>query len=398
MPQIILIENNKALFELLQLNLKAYTKSEVIPQKNANEAIQFLGLLPSVDMIVSTDTVLTEKTAELLLDYVRKNPNPPSLLIFGRPPSHEPNELVSVTDKTKWEDVVKAAGKLLGMGAISLSEEVKTDYVPIPVEYFYSIESTPCDVFIRIRKSPTEFQFVKRIHSGDSFDVEAIKRYEKGRLKNFYIPRDGEKYFTNFISNHLVSQLEQKGRGEDAKIKIIGESYNIAVKEIKRLGLTTATIQLTESIIVSMMETVERIPKMNNFLLKIVNSSSKYIYQHAHMTCAIASSCVRDSLARGEDKDIFQRIALASFFQNISLSDDEELARIHDQESLEKTPLEKEQEQQVLRHALESSEFVKDYENLPRGVDLLIRTHHGASDGVGFSNDLKKLPEETASL
>ena len=135
--------------------------------------------------------------------------------------------------------------------------------------------------------------------------LKTIDRYENEGIVDFYISKSMEKYFTNFISNHLVSKLEKTHQKEQKKLTLIGESYHLAIQEIRRIGLTTATTQLTESIINAMIETVEKNPKLNTFFTKIVNSTSGFMYQHAHMCSALTTSCVKETNLPKDDKKHF---------------------------------------------------------------------------------------------
>ena len=392
MAQIIFVEDENTPLGPLQLNLKTYTNSVVIPRYSADDAIALLDLLPDIEVVVSIDFIGEEKTAEILLDYFRKNKTSAALLIFGKAPSHEKNEILNIEDKTKWEQVVSTVGKLLSININALDQSIRPEYIPIASRYFLLIDNTPCDVYIRIKKDADNFQFIKRFHSADNFDKKTIISYEQQGLRNFYISKDMEKYFTNFISNHLVAQLAILHQKENEKLALLGESYHVAIKEITRLGLTTATIQLTEAIITTMIETIEKTPKINNFLVKIVNSPSGFLYQHAHMCCTIALSCAKEASLHKEDKSIFQKIAFASFFQNISLVEHEDLAKIYDEQDFEHKQLTSKEKEKILHHALESQQFIQEYKDIPYGTDILIKHHHGHPDGIGLTHNISQLP------
>ena len=231
---------------------------------------------------------------------------------------------------------------------------------------------------------------MKRIHFGDTFDQQVIKRYEGQGLKEFFISKEMKVNYTNFISNALVTKLNNPDIKGDNKLKLIGESYEIATQEIITSGFNSATGQLTESIVSSMSETVQKIPRMNNFLLKVINGHPGFIYQHAHMCCAIATSCIQET-STSSDKNILQAISFASFFQNIALHEFGDLAKISTDEEFAK--LNSDSQEKVKNHALESFKFIQQYKDIPRGADLLIKHHHGSFEGIGLVTDISKLPQ-----
>lgn len=392
MAQIILIESDPSLKDLLQINLMTYTGAEVIPRGGAREAIDFLKLLPSIDIVITTDRVGEEDTARILLEHVRDGDGGPVLVVLGDAPPHEKEEIVHIGDKAKWELAVRSCCRLLGIDAANMDSPPEPDYVPIPIGHFLSLDGAPCDIFARRRSSPTEFFFDKVLAAGGSFGKGTVEGIAKEGSENLYIPKGMEHYFTNFVSNHLVTELERKDLSAGERMRVMGEGHSIVSKDVFRFGFTTATIQLVESVLSSMMETVERIPKVNVLFAEVVNSKTGFLYQHAQMCCAVACACVRRTPLK-DDGGVFGKLSFASFFQNVSLVEHEELARVTSQKALDGSGAGEELREKVLRHPLESGDLVKKYKDIPFGTDSLIRHHHGSPDGVGFSSDIGRLPE-----
>jgi HD-GYP domain-containing protein (c-di-GMP phosphodiesterase class II) len=74
---------------------------------------------------------------------------------------------------------------------------------------------------------------------------------------------------------------------------------------------------------------------------------------------------------------------MVSFFHDIYL-EEEKLLKIMDQESLRKANLTPRERDAVLNHANKAALLVQGYPRLPQGVDVIIKQHHGVSNGVGF--------------
>jgi response regulator RpfG family c-di-GMP phosphodiesterase len=178
---------------------------------------------------------------------------------------------------------------------------------------------------------------------------------------------------------------------ETKKIQIMGESYEIAVREIAKLGFTSETIQLTEAIIQNMVKNFEKSPEMSNLLHKVINSQTGLLYQRCHMTSVVASEMIKN--LKFEDPKAYEKIAYASFFHDIMLADREELTMINSFEELEQANLNEEDWDLVFNHALESSVLMRKNPEAPAGTDEIIKHHHGASNGKGFSNSIDKLPD-----
>ena len=393
MSQVILIEENQNLRDLLSINLKTYAGSEVIPRKNATEVIDLLTILPNIDLIITQPSVQGEETAKKILEFIITNNLEIGLIVNGHFEAEANENLIIIPDEKGWEEVVSTSVSVLGVTAEVLQKQILPEYIPIEVRYFLPLDTSCCDVFIRIKKSPTEYQFIKRIHSGDKFPKPLILKYLEQGLKYFYIPKDLRQNFTNFVSDHLSKKLDDENFSDlEEQIKLISQSYDIALNEITKLGFNSATIQLTDSIVNSMISSTRKSPEVNSVLHKIINSKSGYLYQHGHMSSVVSCEIAKNLGLVGED--IVKKFTYASFFKDISFIDKEDLAKITTFEELENAELSEEDWDLVLNHPLDGAVLIRKHPECPIDVDTIIKHHHGSQNGKGFSTiNATKVPE-----
>ena len=395
MSQVILIEENDNLRDLLAINLKTYVGSEVIPRSSAAEAIDLLNILPNVDLIITQDKVGDEETAKILLEHLKDNHSEVSMIVNGPFDHIDEEKLIVIKEEKDWETIISTYAKLLGVSIKTLEKRVLPEFIPVEVRYFLPLDTSCCDVFIRIKKTATEYQFIKRIHAGDRYARSLIDKYIEQGLTFFYIPKDFQNNFTNFVSDHLSQKLDEDNfKNLDDKIEVIAQSYEIALQEIKKLGFNSATIQLTDSIVKSMVSASKDSPEVNQVLHKVINSKSGYLYQHGHMTSIVANEIAKN-LGISQDQ-ITQRLAYASFFKDISFVDNEELAKISTFEELESSSLSEEDWDLVFNHALDGALLIRKHPEAPIDVDTIIKNHHGTTNGKGFSTtNMPKIPLES---
>lgn len=391
MAQVILIEDNKTLNDLISVNLTTYLGVDLIQRKNAQEALNLLSILPNVDLIITTVKVQDELTSEILSHYILSNKLETGLIVLGTDQKSKNDFTINIVNPKDWEQVIHASAKVLGINENVLAKKAVPDYIAVPVRYFLNLDNVNCDVFIRIKKSPTEYQFVKRIHNGDTFSKESIKRYLEQGLENFHLAKESYKNFTIFLSNRLVDKIDSPDMDVTQKIQVMGESYDIAIKEISKLGFNSETIQLAEAIIQNMVKNFEKSPEMSNLLHKVINSQTGLLFQRCHMTSVVASEMVKN--LKYNEPGAYDKIAYASFFHDIMLADREELTKINSFDELEKANLNEEDWDIVFNHAMEASILMRRHPEAPNGADEIIKHHHGASNGKGFSNAIDKLPD-----
>ena len=383
--QIILVEANEIIRDLISLNIKTYLGVDVILRTNAQEAIELMNILPEIDLVISSVKNGDENSCSDIAQFIIDGDNDIPLIVLGEMPTTPAGieEIATSSAESDWENTIKIAAKSLGINEDVISKRKIPDFIPITINYFFNLSTSCCDVYIRIKKGPSDYQYVKRIHQGDVFSQDVIKKYHTQGLKNLYIPKEQQSNFTNFVSNNLVKMLNQPSMWADEKLSIMGNSYDIATKEILKIGFNSATVQLTETIINNMIETFKDEEKVSPLLRKIINSKTSYIYQHSHMTAVVSSEILKNL---GEDDPVsHEKMSYAAFFKDISLADREELAQINSFEELENATISEEDWDMVFNHALEGAVLIRHYPEAPLDIDNIIKHHHGSPNGKGFS-------------
>jgi response regulator RpfG family c-di-GMP phosphodiesterase len=170
----------------------------------------------------------------------------------------------------------------------------------------------------------------------------------------------------------------------------MGESYDIATREILKLGFNSETIQLTDTIIENMVKNFKKSKEMSGLLHKVINSKTGTQYQRSHMTSVVACEVVKN--LNLNDREAYEKIAFASFFHDIMLTERDDLSKINSFEELDETQLSEADWDLVFNHANDASMLIKSHPEAPMGADEIIRHHHGAFNGKGFSSSIDKLP------
>lgn len=391
MAQVILIESNKAMKDLIAINLTTYLGVDVIHRKTAKDAISLLDILPSIDLIICNSKIDREDTGNLLNNYLIRNQLDINLIVLGENVTYPKTHTLNIPNDKDWEKVVTVTANIFGITEEALAKKVVPDYVPVPVKYFLNLESVNCDVFIRIKKSPVDYQFVKRIHNGDSFSKETILTYLKQNLAHFFVAKDSYKNFATYLSNRLIAKMESLDNNLAAKIELMGEAYYIATREILQLGFNREIVQLSDMIIDSMVKSFEKSPEMSGLLHKVINSKSGMLYQRCYMISVV--SCEMMKNMQMESNTSKEKLAFAAFFHDILLAEHEQLSKINSMEDLEKAKLSEKDWDLVFNHANDAAQLIHSHPESPFGSEAIIRHHHGALNGKGFSNEIENLPE-----
>lgn len=383
MSQTILIEPSKKLSDLYKLNLNTYTGTDVIERASSKEAIDLLKILPEIDLIICRAEVDREKTAQDLYQFLVDSNIEIPMIILGESLRIK-DKVVSLEDPFTWEDLVANARNLLGIKGEEAKVDLKPDYSPIGIQYFFDIDHTPCDVYIRIKKSNAEFKFVKRLHEQDSFTPNDIKKYMDQGLKNFYIPRDYQQYFVTFVTNSMIKKLEEDKLPLIERLGVNSNAYNIVREHIQKIGFTQEINELAEANINSMISSIQEAPQLATLLKMILSSKVSYAYQKSHIICVIGNFILsKQSWFEERHLQMFTHLA---FFADITLKSNKQL-KINSSEELDASDLSPKEKLEVINHASNASKIIKDFSKTSDYLELIVRQHQGRSDGLGFNSD-----------
>ncbi len=380
MSQTILIEPNDDLKKIFSLNLHTFVGTDVIHRHNSEDTVNLLAILPQIALIITRAQVDKDSTAEKISKYLKEHNLDIPMIVMGNTENVDKSSLV-MPDPINWEILIAHAAKFLGVTLNDVAKKIKPDYLPIGVYYFYDIVNTPCDVYIRIKKGTGDYQYVKRIHSKDTFDKEVIKKYEEQGLKEFYIPRDYQQYFINFLTNHLVKKLERDDLTLEDRILTTANTHEIVRDQVRDLGLEESTVDLADAGIESMIRSVKNSPEVTNLLKFLFTNKVSYAYQHCHLMTVMCHYIL--SKQSWYKPDHLETLSFVSFFSDVTLKSMSQM-QICDTTDLNDTPLTDEERAHVMSHAKDAVELIQNHPEVTDTMKHVLLQHHGAVDGIGF--------------
>lgn len=386
MSQTILIEPNDDFRKLYSINLTTYAGTDIIDRANAQDAISLLKILPSIDLIITTPKVENEYTAVELSNFLKENKLEVPMIILGECKELS-DQYLSLRSPIDWEILIQHAQTLLGITKEEIAKKVMPDFVPVSINYFYEIDHTPCDVFIRIKKSNSEFDFVKRLHAQDSFDAPDIDKYQKQGLKEFYVAKDYQQYFVNFVTSCLITKLERQNLGIEDRLNLNATSYEMVQNHILDVGLDENITELATSSIKSMVTAIKESSQLGSLLKMLLSSRISYAYQHAHLVCVIGNFIM--SKQKWYVEKHLNIFSMAAFFSDITLKSTTQI-RINSQDDLKRANLTDNEKEAVINHPKDAAKLIEDSDFYSEYLHLVITQHHGSVDGIGFPEEISE--------
>jgi hypothetical protein len=383
MSQTILIESNEDLRKIFSINLNTFVGTDVIHRKNADDAIDLLKILPQISLIITEVKSGSEETALKLHHFIKNEGLSTSLIIMGEC-KQLAHEVICLKEPVSWEILIKQAAHALGVSLQDSLQKIRPDYIPVGVHYFYDIQKTPCDVYIRIKKGPHEFQFVKRIHSKDVFEKADIIKYEQQGLKEFYIAKDYVQYFTTFVTNNIVQKLEREDISLEDRILTTANAHEIVIENILAVGFEESTIELSHASINSMVKSVKNSPQVAQILKFLFTNKISQAYQHCHMLALMCHYILsKQSWYRPEH---LETLSFVSFFADATLKSNIQM-KMTSMRDLAESGLTDEEKRQVLTHAKDAVDILSTNPEANEYIKTVLLQSHGKLDGIGLEDN-----------
>lgn len=383
MSQTILIESNEDLKKVFSLNLNTFVGTEVILRKDADDAIALLRILPQISLIITRPQIAGEETAIRLHQYLKDEGLSIPMIILGPCPSLA-TEVLCLQEPVDRDTLIKQAASHLGITLKDVVHKVRPDYYPVGLHYFYEIQKTPCDVFIRIKKGPNEYQYVKRIHSKDVFDKEVIQKYADQGLKEFFIPKDYIQYFTTFVTNSIVEKLERSDLTMDDRILTTAGAHEIVRDSVNLLGLDEAVVDLSDASINSMVLSVKDSPQVGNLIKFLFSNKVSYAYQQCHLLALMCHYVLsKQSWYRDDHLHI---LSFVSFFSDITLKSNQQML-ISSTRDFSEANLTDEELTMVMNHSKDAHDLLEKHPDATEYIKTVLLQSHGRPDGIGFEEN-----------
>lgn len=408
MFKIIFIENNKEIISLVKQNLEYEIKCEIEVCENITQISSALRIDPRPHLIVCREPE-EDKNLPLKIGtaLIREGIDIPSIIFAKEDPKLNTQYSFYPIDSYTGANIIEVVLKSLDPNKENRIEDIP-DYVPFPMHYFFNLSSFESDIFIKLKKRDQD-QYVKRINALEEFDKASLLKYKQSGMEELYIPKEFRFKFVDAAVNQTIQKikdahkLEVGDKGLDAnKITEIGnDSYDLSTDMIDSLGISPQTVKITQASILHIKKAVLGIKSLAPLLESLLSNKTSYAYKRCQLITMFSLEVLKrvDWFSKDQLKENFNRLAFASFLHDILLKD-EKLLRIHSKLDLYKAGnnLTKEEKELIFNHANATATLIQKYPGAPQHADIVIKQHHGTTNGQGFAENLNSSLSKNAII
>ena len=378
---VLLVAEEKDLFDIYSLNLKNYLSSELIHAKSFDQACELLGTHPKIGAIITKSQIKTEKTAQLFKQKIDEEESHPPVIIIGE--DHKIEELgermISVDSPASVKSILKNCSAFLKITAKAMVELQVPRFYPFHVDYFLESPIPPCDIYLYEAEND---RFYKRFTGGYAIDLDRLKKDRDAGLKEVFILSDFRLELTNKITDQLLEKMNKGEMENDERKKVTDRAMTIIGSQFRETELTENTVKLAHASIQSLQKIVGDNAELSTLLKNLVKESTSYRFKHCQLLIYFSNIAI-DNMQWGtkEHKD---KMAFSVFFHDLFLYNDEE-AMIERDEEIEALVADKLEGERIKSHALLASEKISKFPRSPLGADQIVLQHHGSRGGKGYN-------------
>lgn len=385
--QILVVEPSEQVRSILQRNFENQFGAEVIQSSSSSEAVNILDSGEFFDLIVTRNEFDDVQLANILLNYIYDHSLKTPLIVIGDF-EHSLKKMAFVSPKPRIEEINRLCLRALNLKKENFKSLKLPDFIPYPTHYLYPMKFTPCDIYIRLVKKEGD-EYVKRFNEDEEFSRADIAKYEELGLKEFFVLKDETVEFTNALIGQSLNKVKESA--PEQINEVLDSTFSISMDMIRKVGITPEAKVLADRTIAEIDQQVSKSELFSSLLKRILDDKFSFSYRRSYLTSLIAASIIPQLDWGGVENypQMLHKITMVCFFHDVYL-EDERLLKVMDSTALKSQEFVKnlDEKNMVINHAHKAASLMQSYAKLPTGVDLVIKQHHGSSNGVGFPEQL----------
>ncbi len=389
MFKILIIEPDESLTELLKSNLESEFKAQVHLAKNYKETIDAVST-KEIDIILVRTNIADENIAVKLLVFLQEKNNNTPVITLGNV-DIEGLECICLDESPAISEIITLIINTLNIPDEELQKVLLPPYVGFPLHYFFQMRSFVSDVYIKIKKKG-EDQYVKRINAGEEFDKKILLKYKESGLNDLYIEKEyRNKFWDVLIGDNLkrINDLtkDQSNYATDKFVELSNDSYKLSAELLTSIGINEQTVKIAKGTMEAMSKSVKSMDKLGPLLRKLMSNEGSYAYKRAHLIALFSYEVLNrlDWFGKDQVDEAFEKMVFCAFMHDVVLTDDQ-LLRVHSKIDLYKADLNEKAKSLINNHANIVSSLVQKFPRAPRDADIIIKQHHGTTNGIGFAD------------
>ena len=389
MSRTLIVSDNEILSQLYVINLEVYLGTNVSLVLSTIHALKLIDSGEVYDLIITVNPIGNDNSASSLYESLKTQKLKTSLLVIGSSSNEIPDTVV-VQRSYNLKSLLCSCAEILGVTSKSMATLVVPEYYSLDIKFLLRLKVAPCEIFLEVKNSATDTYFTMIAKKGSS-TVEYLQKFAAEGITNLYVNKLDRILVIDQISRILgdfLKSTEHFGILEKAIALEIGFEF-VATNFCQSAEAIQEVMSIASACSRVMGEMSQEVPSLHTLLQLLHKNKNGYIFSHTVLASFIASHIIK-KVSWGVEEHL-EKINFVLCFHDILLAPiyAKHPHLKYEEELLFSDELNEKDKNLVLNHARLAAELMASYRKIPIGADLLIKQHHGMTNGVGFAVDYR---------
>lgn len=381
MKKVLIISDVELLNQLYVTNLNVYLNANVSVCEKLSEIAKLVGE-NQFDLIITLSTIEKEDAISIISQF--KIPT----IVIGENEKYK-NQFQNIKSYYDLKSILRESAKILNITSQMMMEEEVGDYYPFKIETLKFLKVAPVNLYLEMIKGNTEKNYTmfldreKVIHN-------AIVELKNNNIDSIFVHANSRLKMANAISASIIDFLSlNTPLNIEEKQEVVSTSMFLLASSLVSEEVSPEILALVNHSTKIMSEIMVEIPTLTKLLKMLLANKNGYVYTHS-MLCAYVASFIVKKVPWGGESHI-EKINFVLFFHDIALVPifEKYPNYFSEEDMLFIESISEEDKNLILNHARISAELVTGLKKCPIGADLMIKQHHGISNGVGFATEYR---------
>jgi hypothetical protein len=281
-------------------------------------------------------------------------------------------EIIAFSREVEVKELVQTFAKKFGITSAFMASQKMDQHYPLPAKYILPGWQAIYPVLIKDEQG----KLISLLKEKEFFTKVLL---DKIKTQDIYVQADLRLEFVNMFTKGLGDLLSSKTLSDDQRVEQTDLAFNMISQSFTTVGLPETSMVLAKKSIESMESLIDSVKSLKGLYDILTKNKATYRFKHSILSCHLGLFILQKQ--PWANKNHLAQWTYLCYFHDLSLTTDEQ-AKVHEESEYQTSKIFSPDEKMLIKnHAQMASKILSQIKELPMGLDVLVKQHHGAKMG-----------------
>jgi len=281
-------------------------------------------------------------------------------------------EIIAFSREVEVKELVQTFAKKFGITSQFMATLKTDEHYPLPAKYILPGWQAIYPVFIKDEQG----NLVTLLKEKEFFTKELL---DKIKTQNIYVRSDLRLEFVNMFTKGLGDLLSSKTLSDDVRVEQTDLAFNMISQSFATVGLPETSMVLAKKSIESMETLIDSVKTLKGLYDLLTKNKASYRFKHSILSCHLGLFILQKQ--PWANKNHLGQWTYLCYFHDLSLTTDQQAKVQEENEYATSQSFTPDEKLLIKNHAQMAAKILSQIKELPMGLDVLVKQHHGAKMG-----------------